>query len=60
MKLPEYDNRPGPGEPLYDNSDSKAGSWDDFKFVFLGITLPLGTLIGFGSAIVLLLLAIFN
>ena len=60
MKLPEYDNRPGPGEPLYDDPNADAQTWDDVKFTFLSVTLPLGTLIGFGAAIVLLLLAIFN
>lgn len=29
MKLPEYDNRPLPGEALYDNSPSRG---DDFKW----------------------------
>ncbi len=59
MKLPEYDNRPGPGEPLYDDSTSD-GEWDDIKFVVLGYTLPIGALIAFGSVVVLLLLAVIN
>lgn len=60
MKLPEYDNRPTPGTPLYDNSVSSDGEWDDIKFTFLGIALPIGTLIAWGAVLVLLLLAIFN
>lgn len=60
MKLPEYDNRPAPGAPLYDESASTGGEWDDIKFTFLGVVLPIGTLLGFGAAVVLLLLALFN
>ena len=30
MGLPEYDNRPGPGEALY--SDNSSSEWDDIKF----------------------------
>lgn len=60
MKLPEYDNRPTPGTPLYDNSPNSSGEWDDIKFTFLGVALPIGTLIAFGAAVVLLLLALFN
>jgi len=60
MKLPEYDNRPAPGAPLYDDSTSSSSEWDDIKFTFLGLVLPIGTLIGFGAAALLLLLALFN
>lgn len=59
MKLPKYDNRPGPGQPLYSDSSSNS-QWDDIKFSFLGVTLTLGTLIGFGAAIVFLLMAAFH
>jgi hypothetical protein len=51
MKLPEYDNRPAPGTPLYD-APSETGEADDIKFVFLGIALPLVMLLGFGAALV--------
>ncbi len=60
MKLPEYDNRPGPGEPLYEDVNAESQTWEDIKFTFLTVTLSLGTLIGIGAVIVLLLLAIFN
>lgn len=60
MKLPEYDNRPAPGTPLYDDSASSDGEWDDIKFTFLGIALPISALIAWGAVLVLLLLAIFN
>jgi hypothetical protein len=62
MKLPEYDNRPSPGTPLYDAPSDK-GDMDDIKFGFLVIALPLGTLLGFGAALVGLvdlLRSIFN
>jgi len=59
MKLPEYDNRPAPGTPLYDDPSDK-GEADDIKFVFLGITLPLVMVLSCGAVLVLLLLAIFN
>lgn len=49
MKLPEYDNRPGPGEPLFD--DSKESGWDDIKFPALLIGLPVLVCLLFGSAI---------
>jgi hypothetical protein len=49
MKLPEYDNRPGPGEPLYD--DKKSSEWDDIKFPLLAVGLPILMLVFFGSAI---------
>jgi hypothetical protein len=48
MKLPEYDNRPAPGEPLYENK--KASEWDDIKFPLLAIALPILILLFFGSA----------
>lgn len=42
MKLPKYDNRPGPGEPLYE--DGKANDWDDIKFPLqiIGFLLAFG------------------
>lgn len=57
MKLPEYDNRPPAGTPLYSDS-SKDSSWDDFKFPLLAIGLPLLTFLFFGTAILELLTAI--
>jgi hypothetical protein len=39
MKLPEYDNRPAPGTPLYD--DGRDSAWQDFKFPVLAIGLPI-------------------
>ncbi len=48
MKLPEYDNRPGPGEPLYE--EKKSGGWDDIKFPLLAILLPVLAIALFGSA----------
>lgn len=59
MKLPEYDNRPGPGQPLYGDHRNNH-QWDDLKFAFLGLSLPLGTLIGFGAAAALLLIAFLH
>jgi hypothetical protein len=38
MKLPEYDNRPAPGQPLYDSGDDGG----DFKFPLILIGLLLG------------------
>ena len=40
MKLPQYDNRPGPGVPLY-SDNSKSHEWQSIKFVTLGVGLPL-------------------
>ena len=60
MKLPEYDDRPAPGTPLYDDSASNEAEWDDIKFTVLGFTLPIGMVICWGAVLVLLLLAIFN
>ena len=59
MKLPEYDSRPSPSTPLYDDPSNK-GEAEDIKFGILGITLPLGMLFCCGAVLVLLLLAIFN
>lgn len=59
MKLPEYDNRPGPGQPLYSDPGSNS-QWDDIKFSLLGITFTLGTLIGVAAVVVLLLMAVFH
>lgn len=59
MKLPEYDNRPAPSTPLYEDS-SNQGEVDDIKFGILGITLPLGMLLCWGAVLVLLVLAIFD
>lgn len=58
MKLPEYDDRPAPGTPLYDNSSSGSRR-EDAKFTFLGIALPIGTILCFAAAGALLL-ALFN
>ena len=38
MKLPEYDNRPPPGTPLYDPAPRPA--LEDEKFIILGFGLP--------------------
>lgn len=51
MKLPEYDNRPAPGTPLYNDPD-EMGEADDIKFVFLAIALPLCLLVLSGSVLV--------
>lgn len=47
MKLPEYDNRPGPGEPLY-STDSAKSEWNDIKFPLMAIGIPLGILASLG------------
>lgn len=49
MPLPEFDNRPGPGEPLFDNS--KGSGWDDIKFPLLAVGLPILIVVFFGTAI---------
>jgi hypothetical protein len=59
VKLPKYDNRPGPGQPLYGDSSSNS-QWDDIKFSLLGITFTLGTLVGVAAIIALLLMAVFH
>jgi hypothetical protein len=38
MKLPEYDNRPASGQPLYSDNEE---SWGDFVFPVLAIGLPI-------------------
>ena len=48
MKLPEYDNRPAPGAPLYE--DNESSEWDNIKFPLLAIALPILLLLLFGSA----------
>jgi hypothetical protein len=58
MKLPEYNNRPA-GTPLYSDPSSN-DELDDLKYTVLGFGLTGGTLLCFGAAAVLLLLAIFN
>lgn len=50
MKLPEYDNRPGPGMPLY--QDSSDDSWKDLVFPILAIGLPLLMFFLFGSTLI--------
>lgn len=57
MKLPEYDNRPPAGTPLYTDS-SKDSSWDDIKFPLLAIGLPVLIFLCFGTAILELLDAV--
>ena len=57
MKLPEYDNRPLVGTPLYDPAPRPP--LEDTKFVLLGFGLPLGVL----ACVVLVvvgLVALFN
>jgi hypothetical protein len=44
MKLPEYDNRPGPNQPLYSGDEAK-GEWIPWVLVVCVI----GMLIGAGS-----------
>lgn len=51
MKLPEYDNRPKPGEPLFRTEDG-SGPWEDFVFPLLAIGLPILLVLCFGYAIV--------
>ena len=48
MKLPEYDNRPGPGGPLYEEKETSV--WDDIKFPLLAVLLPILAVAFFGSA----------
>jgi hypothetical protein len=57
MKLPEYDNRPPAGTPLYTDS-SKDSSWDDIKFPVLAIGLPLLALVCFWTTVTELIAAI--
>lgn len=59
MKLPQYDNRPGPGQPLYGDS-TKNHELESIKFTILGFGLTTGTLLAFGVAAVLLLLTVLN
>lgn len=59
MKLPEYDNRPGPGVPLYSDSSSNS-HLDDIKFTILGFGITSATLACFAAAAGLLLLALLN
>lgn len=47
MKLPEYDNRPAPGEPLYSRESAKS-EWEDLKFPLMAIGIPLGILASLG------------
>lgn len=57
--LPEYDNRPSPGTPLYSDANS-TDEVDDIKYTFLGFGLTGGTLFCFAIAAFALALAIFN
>jgi hypothetical protein len=59
MKLPEYDNRPAPGEPLFSDPSSNS-QLDDIKFTLLGFGITGGTIICFGAAALLLLLALLH
>lgn len=47
MKLPEYDNRPAPGEQMY-STDSAKSEWEDIKFPLMAIGIPLGILASLG------------
>ena len=60
MKLPEYDNRPGPGVPLHSDPGSSSSELDDIKFTLLGFGLTGGTLVCFAVAVALLLLILLN
>lgn len=59
MKLPQYDNRPGPGQPLHGDS-TKNHQLEDIKFTILGIGFTAGAILLLGSVVVLLLLAVLN
>lgn len=50
MSLPEFDDRPGAGEPLFD--DSKGSGWDNIKFPVLVVVLPVLAIVLFGSGII--------
>lgn len=44
MKLPQYDNRPQPGQPLYnDPTGAEKRAWEDLKFpvLFFGALIGL-------------------
>jgi hypothetical protein len=45
MKLPEYDNRPLPGEKLY--RDTSGDEWADVKFPALVLLLVIGLVVAF-------------
>lgn len=51
MKLPEYDNRPGPGQPLYSDKSGSSSEWDGLKFGLGGLLLLLGLLTSVGFLI---------
>lgn len=61
MKLPEYDNRPPAGTPLY--TDPRDSGWDDIKFPLLLVGLTLGVIasvVFFFTGIADLLRDLFN
>jgi hypothetical protein len=57
MKLPEYDNRPGPGTPLYSSSDS---TWSDIKGGAMGIFLIGSLMVFFGGLIFVLVYFLYK
>lgn len=60
MKLPEYDNRPAPGTPLYDDTSRGGGEWEDIKFALLCVGLPIAMLACLGAIFASVLLPLFD
>lgn len=60
MKLPEYDNRPAPGTPLYEETNSGGGEWEDIKFALLCVGLPIAMLASLGAILASFLLPLFD
>jgi len=60
MKLPEYDNRPAPGTPLYEETNSRGGEWEDIKFALLCVGLPIAMLASLGAIVASFLLPLFD
>lgn len=60
MKLPEYDNRPAPGTPLYEETNSVGGEWEDIKFALLCVGLPIAMLASLGAIVASFLLPFFD
>jgi hypothetical protein len=55
MKLPQYDNRPPVGTPLYRDVDDKA-AWEDVKYPLVVFGIVAGVL----ASALLILFAIFR
>lgn len=60
MKLPEYNDHPAPGAPLYDDSASSGGEWEDIKFALLCVGLPIAMLASLGAILASFLLPLFD